>query len=218
MSRSRVIIDPSIILVERTLESLEANIKELSEHFDLYISKNLYQVLKDGRIESSYDYFVSWSNLVDKEILFTFLEKNQDFIKIFEEPSWAKKEHHLFFESLVENLPLKYRDDTLLHSIIFEEWFFLQEYSWIVARTKKIFNLFIRSGAASIEYGRHVFDGMVRRTLWRENIELVTQAHRLRAVSKWIAAGGAAIANLSYPIVQVFADFFVTGYFILIDP
>ena len=216
---SNVILDPSLLLVERSLINIEDNLAELSKSFTFYISSHFYNILQNGATESlTIDYFRYTSKLVDIDRLKTFLEENSEYIQKFEMPEWATKEYRSSCELIVQSLPAKFRDDETLHNIIFEEWFFLKEYSWLVARTKRIFNLFIRSGAASLEFGSRVFDRAVKRTLWRQQIQLVQKAHRLSAIGKWFAVAGGALANLSYPIVQFMADLSVGLYFILFDP
>lgn len=221
-----VILDPSLLLVERTLVKLEYNLAELSNDFSFYISRHFYDILQEGKSESlTIDYFRYTSELVDIDRLKTFLEENREYIHKFEMPEGAPIEYRRMYESIFQSLSARYRYEENLCNILFEEWFFLKEYSWLVARTKRIFNLFIRSGAASLEFGSRVFDRgsrvfdrAVERTLWREQIQVVQNAHRLRAIAKWIAAGGTASANWFHPNFQVLASIIADAYIILFDP
>lgn len=218
---SNVILDPSLLLVERSLSKVAYTLAELSDDFSFHISRHFYDILQERKSESlTIDYFRYTSRLVDIDRVKLFLDENSKYIQKFEMPEWASREYRRSYEAIFQSLPAKYRYEENLHNIIFEEWFFLKEHSWIVARTKRIYNLFIRSGEAGLEFGSRVFDRAVRRTLRMPLSEIVQKAHRLSAIGKWSAVGGPALANLLGPNLQVIADLSAgfLYFFILFDP
>jgi len=103
--------------------------------------------------------------------------------------------------------------------ILAEEWAFLQARSIVGSRIKKPFNTFIRAGAVAVEGGRRSFHQLETRTLRLDpvaNAELRPMQH-LRAVAKWIAAGGAPASALIEPLLGVAAGA-GAGWFLLLDP
>ncbi len=103
--------------------------------------------------------------------------------------------------------------------VLAEEWAFLQGRSIVGSRIKKPFNTFVRGGAVAVEGGRRRFHQLETRTLRLDpvaNAELRPMQH-LRAVAKWIAAGGAPASALIEPLLGVAASA-GAGWFLLLDP
>lgn len=96
------------------------------------------------------------------------------------------------------------------------EWEFLTSDSWLVSRTKRIFNVLARAGIITIEVGKNAFDQLVRRTL-KSQSEVVRKADRLRTLGKWSAVGLAEILTVATPLAQILGATTI-GVVLLIDP
>lgn len=117
---------------------------------------------------------------------------------------------------------------TPLATTLIEEWAFLEEKSFIIARIKRAFEKFNESGAAYLQIGARGyknllaggadrFDWAVKKTLKRTLNETLSRVDRFRAVAKWIAVGGGSCGALFIPPVAVVTGM-GAGFFLLIDP
>lgn len=218
--RAKVMLDPSLLLVERSLSDVANNLNRLSEYFSFHVSNHFYNILHEGKPDSaSIDYFRYTSKLGNIDRLKWFLEENREYILRYKMPDWASSEYKDAYGAISLSLSAKYRYDKDLCNVIFEELYFLATQSWLVARTKRLFNMFIRGGAASLEYGEMIFDNAVRRTIQMPLTEIVERAHRLRAIGKW-SAMAAPVATIPLPInMQIIVGIgSLIANFILIDP
>jgi hypothetical protein len=112
------------------------------------------------------------------------------------------------------------RRERVVRDILLEEWAFLNRQSWIAARTKKTFDTFKRAGAVVIDFSGQRFDAVVSRTLHHERLPLppaLNHRHRMKAGTKWLAAGGAPTAGLIDPLLGTVAGI-GTALFFLFDP
>jgi hypothetical protein len=108
----------------------------------------------------------------------------------------------------------------VLSRLLVDEWVFLTSSSWIAARTHNTFNFFKQAGAVAIELPKASFDELARRTLRIPAAPVprpLKRSERLRAVSKWVAAGGASWAAVLDPLLGAVAGS-VAGFFLLFDP
>jgi hypothetical protein len=121
---------------------------------------------------------------------------------------WASLEFGSFRDDLARGVP-----DTFVAEILFEEWLFLTQESWLVSRIKAPFKALARAG----ELGVEVLNPLVRRTLKRDASHVVDTADRLRALSKWMAVGGPVVAGLLNPIAGAIVTP-IAGGFLLLDP
>jgi len=102
-------------------------------------------------------------------------------------------------------------------NILFEEWVFLQEHSWIVSRIKKPFTRFMAAGGVCLQFGRRATDLILRRSLHRQGDELLTKVDILCAFGKWIAVGGPSILGImADPLFSLLSV--PGGFFMLFDP
>ncbi len=108
----------------------------------------------------------------------------------------------------------------------FLEWVFLTTQSWVAAASRRTFDAFKRAGAIAIEMPREAFDFVVRRTprvmaaAGQRHIappDVLTANQRVRAVAKWVAAGGSPWTFLLGPFIGAFAAT-ASGIFLLFDP
>lgn len=107
-------------------------------------------------------------------------------IKEFEISSSELPKRH---ENFYYNLSVDIRKG-IVADILLDEWFFLQEKSWLISKIKKPFTYFVKAGSVCVEFGERTLDSAIRRTLRQDPNHILTKADRLRAFSKWIAVGG----------------------------
>ena len=108
-------------------------------------------------------------------------------------------------------------DDRELVKILSEEWVFLQEFSWVVAKSKKVFEKFKEAGAVAVEFPENAVDKLVRRTLKKKDDDFLNTFDKLRALGKWIAIGGSSITHFLNSVTDSLISL-GTGIFLLLDP
>lgn len=216
MNNLNVLIDPSLLLDEVSLRNFVEYLRQRpvnSEEETFFVSSTFFELLND--VENNMKeilFFSNISRMANLKKLKTILE-NEKINKFELSPDFSQESESIFYENL-----LQLTKNKKISQILFEEWIFLQNKSWVVSKLKKSFNYFIRSGAVSIEFGAKSLDYAVRITLKKKNQKLITNADRLRALGKWIAIGGsAATSHLVDPILSVVGAL-ITGIFFLIDP
>jgi len=101
--------------------------------------------------------------------------------------------------------------------VIYNEWHFLMNHSFILAKLRKAFDAMINAGAIALEVSKEKFDEMVCRTLHTEADTALSVRDRLRAGVKWTAAAGPSIAGLVNPIAGAVGGA-AAGIFLLADP
>ena len=123
--------------------------------------------------------------------------------------------------------------------IIFEEWEYLTTNSWLLSKTRAVYDHMIDAGAnalyvtkAKLERAvkstkqalddatgriKDLTDRAVRRTIKKTTPGPITPNDRVYAVAKWVAVGGGAASSLMVPVAGV-AMTAVTGLFLLYDP
>ena len=228
-----VMFDVSLLLDIKHAKRAFRFMEEHEGEFMFFISASFYEALQNGRISKLVKFFGDDADIEPEELL-KLLERYRHLYTLFGFPheSYERDSYHEkyrdFYESLKEEV-----EDRDIRDIIFEEWVFLQEFSWIVARTKNVFEAFKKAGAVSLEVSKKAFynaiDKLVRRSLGKMEGEL-TIAEKLRGLGKWIGRGvvfaGTSLALLSLSKEQKSEAFGLSilsylasdGLFVLIDP
>jgi hypothetical protein len=206
-------IDPSLVLHERTIGAVLEALEE--EREGIVIARSLRTALAEpGVLEDVAPFFVPPWRIADKSKLDAVLEVA---------PTPAEED--LLSDARSSDLLLGLLDLTegneFLARILGEEWAFLMGQSWIASRTKRTFTVFKRSGAIAIEASKQAFDQLASKTpgvipTLTPPLSL-TRRQRLRAVTKWVAAGGIPLAPLLDPLVGAFSAS-AAGIFLLFDP
>lgn len=223
---NNVLIDPSLILAENSIINTFNLIRESStkgEKFKFYYPRSFQRLIrKDESYEriSGVKFFLHGAYHSDIRELNILMKEFSNMVYEFVPSTEQMERYAHVYEMLSEEL--EYRGeltDLELLDILFEEWIFLQEYSWVVSRIKKPFNRLIASGTICVQFGRRTIDILTNRTLRREHDEFISIVDRLRAFGKWIAVGGATAASrLIIPDMTGITVPTIIGIMLLIDP
>ena len=212
---ANVLIEPSLLVDERTLHTVVENIHqyrfEKKEHEFFVPSKFIYLLSDAERYIKNILFFAYPPRMIDMKELRGILAKEK-VIQKFEIQSHHRQKYAIFYERLLEETK-----NDVITEILFEEWVFLQEKSWVISRIKKPFSHFVRAGAVSVEFGRRTLDLATKRTLKKDDRDIITNVDRLRAFAKWIAVGGSAFSALINPVIGAIGHT-IAGYFLLVDP
>ena len=214
MENLNVLIDPSLLVDERTLNKVVDYLNQYTldvKKEQFFVSSVFVELLTNAeRNMKDILFFSNAARMVDLKELKSILEKER-IIKFSVSPA-DREEYSALYESLLDETKSEN-----IAEILFEEWVFLQKQSWVISRIKKTFIYLVKAGAVSIEVGKKGLDYAVRKTLKKSDQNIIKNADRMRALAKWIAVGGAATSNLLDPISNVIGEL-IAGIFILIDP
>ncbi len=211
-----VLFDPSLLLDYEKAQKAFNFMKEYHKEFNFFISRSFYEFLgeygESNRWYKMAEFFESEKDISPRRIL-KMMEKHRGYFTYFEIPKEIYREKYAYFyENLYEDV--EYRE---LVEILFEEWVFLQEFSWIVAKSKKAFEKFKEAGAVVIEFSEKAVDKLVKRTLKKKDDDFISTFDRLRALGKWVAVGGSSVTSFFNPLAGSLIGF-GTGIFLLLDP
>lgn len=209
-----VLIDPSLLVDEQTLERITGYMRQQrldSQKEKFFVPLKFVQILSEAeRNLKDILFFANAAKMVDLKKLRTELQTEQ--ISNFAVLESYKEENSYFYTSLLEETKSE-----IVSEILFEEWVFLQQKSWIISRIKKSFTYFVKAGSVSIEMGKRTFNLGVKKTLKKDPKNILTNADRLRSLAKWIAVGGSSASALYDPIAGAIGGV-AAGFFLLIDP
>lgn len=219
-----VMLDPSLLFDYEKAKKAFSFMRVYSKEFNFFISHSFYDFLKEYR-ESNKWYVIAEFFGSEKEIspgkLLELIDEHRKYFTFFETPKEPYKEKYSDF---YENLHKEVEDKELVE-MLFEEWIFLQEFSWIVAKTKRTFEKFKEAGAAVLEVSKKALDKFInkiaRHKLNKKDDEILSTIEKFRGLGKWIAHGGitAAGATLPSPIAGALITYLLSeGFFVLIDP
>jgi len=218
-------LDPSIVLDEFQLEKAITFIDNNSHIYNFYVPSSLIEYIKrTDNNERDYAFITQFYGKRDINLGNTSnIMSNYPNINKFEAPVIFKEKHLEFYNNLREHIRKQEITSISfpLADIIFEEWVFLQEYSWVIAMYKKVFNFFSEAGGLVIEGSQKILDNAVSRTLKKENHDVITHAHRLRSLGKWIAVSGPPLISSQYDFEKSVIGVLIgvsTGVFLLFDP
>jgi hypothetical protein len=212
-SSRNVMLDPSLLLDIEKLRNALNFVSDYRQEFKFYIPNRFDDLLSRGEsakrreVENFFEV-----NPIDWSEIAILIERDRPYITTFSVTDFYYRTHSEFHESI----RLQVESD-LIKDILFEEWVFLQEYSWIIAKIKKTFETFKKAGASSLELSSKAFERLFRRTLKMGPDDPINRAQKLRAVAKWMATGAGAGSMFLAPYVA-FGVVVATGYFTLIDP
>jgi hypothetical protein len=113
------------------------------------------------------------------------------------------------------NFPAK----EVMEETVFQEWIFLQERSWIVSRSRILFDRMKGAGGVCLELGNRALDKAARKVLSKDEEEALTRADKLRTLGKFVAVGGSAVvAGATLPPALAITLSLSEGVFALLDP
>jgi len=103
--------------------------------------------------------------------------------------------------------------------MVFQEWIFLQERSWIVSRSRELFTRMEHAGAVCLDLGTSALNKAARKIRKKDEEEALTLADKLLALGKFVAVGGGAVAaGVSLPPSLAIMFALSQGVFTLLDP
>lgn len=184
-----IMFDPSSLMSINELAEIRDFIDKNFKEFQFYIPSTFQKLIKSGNIQPIISEFYE-NGTFHKEHLLDLLENQEERINLIGFPETTKEYQHfkLKYGSFYENLSKKV-DDSVLRDIIFEEWVFLQEKSWIVSKSKKVFKKFKESGTTTLEFSETTIGAVTRKTLNKKTNEAITTINKLSVIGNYIAIG-----------------------------
>lgn len=193
---NKVIIDPSLFLAKRSFHTTIKHIKRYSESdFDFFISQTFFELIKNKKFDEKnkiMSYFLNGStNESFSKIRETLLElHNKGFLNIYKEGDSFIGKYEDMYHNLIE---LGYLEDAI-GRILFDEWVFIKQKSWLTSRIKKIPNKLVKAGAICLEFGERKID-KAKGNMSRIEYEIKEKIKKLKRFSDWIGFAG-QILNL----------------------
>jgi hypothetical protein len=223
---TNVMIDPSLMLAENTIANTFDQIGQLSEgngDFKFYYPLSLRKLLSRYELEKEspgIEFFLKNAYPSVPAQLLKLMDAYSSIIQAFELTTKYREKYAEISMDLTEELG--YRGELreeLLRDVLFEEFVFLQEESYVVSRIGKSFNRFVAAGAVCVQFSSRTFDKLVRMTLKdKKQAKVINNADRLRAFAKLIALGGAPAAALIDPAIAAILVSAGLAYFVKFDP
>jgi len=217
-----LMIDPSLLLSWSTYRNTIYHLSEFALEFrDLrfYVPRTFLHVINQQQAEMPWLYwFFSGADIpTAPDRISSELANRQDLLIPYDVSSEQLSKYEVFSRHLRKTMRSSGVYSDLLPQVILEEWVFLQEQSWISARTRAAFDKMIEAGGICVELGQNAFDKVVRKTLKRDNDDELYKYDRMKAIGKWLAAGGAPAVSLANPLVGAVVSV-GAGLFLLVDP
>jgi hypothetical protein len=216
-----ILIDPSLLVVDGLAWRVLEHVTRLSPlGLQFSVPASFVEVLEREAIyeAGSLGFYIGGARALPARELRAVAARLRDTMSIYA-PTHDTQLQLSWFQERVEE-ELRFRSDafdrSLVHTIV-ETWAFLQSESWVIARTKKVFNRLNDAGVVSVTYGRRFLDSLERRTLKKPEQEALQTIDHLRVLAKWIAVGGPPASALltvgAVPFVSALA-----GFYLLMDP
>ena len=203
----RVMLDPSLILDQASLVDLLLLAQEHALE-GVAVPGSFREALRKDRFLSTVGRFYGLRGTSDPKLVDLFFQMTEGQIESY----FASDTSGLFasvFESEAEG--------EVIAAMLDDEYSFLMNQSWLVAKVRKVFDKMIEGGAAALETSREAFDGLVRRSLKKDEDAPLTRNERLRALAKWSAVSGPSVLAFLEPVSGAAAGS-LAGVFLLVDP
>jgi hypothetical protein len=207
-----LMIDPSSLLHRRALAQVVTLWEDPSGPRDLYVPASFVRAVREpDLLRSVQKYFgPRRDELPANEVL--------EIVRTERLQAYAGAQLAPTADAVVTRL-VRTRD-RVVRDILIEEWQFLISQSWLIARTRKTFDVFRHGGAVVVDFSGRKFDSLVSQTLHHDRLAMPPQLnnrHRVKAAAKWIAVGGTPVLGLLDPILAAVVGV-GTGIFALFDP
>ena len=236
---TKVLIDPSLILAENSINRTLDLVKMYTSsqvRFEFYYPQSLRALTHRPEWHEErfgIKYFLGKAYPSRPEEVYRFIEDTTDVLSDFKVKAEQREKHAEFYDSLrgeVQPLLETYDEDRSISgewrgpfdediiNILFEEWVFLNESSWVVSRMKKPFTRFMAAGGVSLQFSKRATDLLIRKSLKKKDDELLSKVDRLRAFGKWVAVGGTSVGGIIADPFFATITPLVAGFFLLFDP
>jgi hypothetical protein len=219
---SNLMIDPSLLLSWSTYRNTIYHVSEFAQELRdgrVFVPRSFLHVVTQQRAELPWFYwfFAGAETPTAPDRITAEVAHLEKLLIPYEVSSEQLSKYDVFSRHLRKNMRSSGVYSDLLPQVILEEWVFLQEESWISARIRAAFDKMIEAGGTCVELGQNAFDKVVRKTLKRDNDEELDRYDRMRAIGKWLAAGGVPALSLANPLAGALAGV-GAGLFLLVDP
>jgi hypothetical protein len=245
---SNVVIDPSLLVANRTLESTVKKAGRRYEDLDFYLPQSFIELIEQNQsFENTpgFQYYIgNVQNTPEYRRFVQLVDTFSESIEGYTVPENQVEEYAEVYEAIAEELPYRrerffssiseppydgfppYRDNQdLLTDAVFEEFVFLVEQSWMVSRTKKIYNTFIDAGASTMQFSKRTVEE-ARERLEDTDDKVIERMDKLKDDHdwQWVAIGGSVfspILGFYFPPAGVAAGTgtgLVQAYIKLFDP
>ena len=209
------LIDPSLFLAQKTFVKITNKIGEGDRiGVSFYLPATFRNWLFSNNVSISSRealFFLGRAEGVAIDKARILVEEAGDNLKTYYVEIEQKMKDSEFKNQLRTNL-----GENILANILYEEWMFLVNHSWIVSRTRKSFRKLIEAGAVGVEVGERLINKLVNKTL-KENKEELRRIDYFRAFAKWVAVSGTPMIALVEPISGAIASS-AAGVFLFFDP
>ena len=226
MVKEKIMLDPSLFVANYVVGRTFRFIEEINERFEIFISKSFSAHLYNNDRKTSltaFDYFLQSALPTSLHYLTNRLHQTDNTVKLFA----PNEDQRMKYEWIYNKLGIdryfwshKYstEQEDLVRRILFEQYIFLHENSWLLSRNKSVFNSFKRAGAAVLEIGKDNLEYVVRKTLKIKDDELLNKYHVFGAAAKWIGVAGPTMHYYFHPNEFPIAGIFSGILILLVDP
>ncbi|MCX7610056.1 MAG: hypothetical protein N2043_00515 [Ignavibacterium sp.] len=146
-------------------------IEEYQKRFNFFISHSFYEFLVEYENSNiNFAEYFDYEGEINIRSILGLLIEYRNYFEVFKIQDEIFREK---YSDIYEGLFVR-KDNKWLNRIFFEEWVFLQEYSWIVSSTKKTFDRFKDAGAVVIEFSEKATQKLIRRTLKKKDDDFIS--------------------------------------------
>jgi len=214
---NNIMIDPSLIVSDVAFSRVFSFIKEYGYAKQFFFPKSFADFLYQGNINREVPFvrfFLQRAYPSSTDKVKSTMEEHSNLIKPFEPSSHQREKYEEVYDAFMEHPP---HGDKRISNVLFEEWVFLNEYSWIVSRSKKVFEKFIEAGAICLQFGKKTTETLIRKALKKGQNDYISTLDKCRFVGKWIAT----VIPSSFVFVDPYEAIAIgtaSSVFLLFDP
>ena len=219
--QTNIMFDPSMLISKRSLRQVFDIVKVRRDfNLKLYMPSSFVQALHEENFYKNpiLQFFLYNAEQASHEEILHFLDYSATRVSTYKIHPEHYEKHLIIRNNLGQYFKFNNKNyQSLLINTLYEEWFFLQEYSFITSRLRKTFNAFIRAGATAVEVSRQKIDKHIREKLNIEEDDHISKKQYMRMFGKWTAVGGTTAWLIFEPVTGGVASG-LTNFFLMFDP
>jgi hypothetical protein len=213
---TNVMIDPSLLSSPGELSATLQKMREHNGRFQFYISQKFIEHLHAIPENSDVLQFFE-EKLAAGFNPVSIIRDNWKLYRPFE-PTPEMAARHNDFKRALEALGKEKNYSQDLVEVIFQEWVFMLEMSFLTAAKRKIFETFRDAGAGLLEVSKEAFKEAVGEERGKEPGKL-TSTDYLIAIGKWTGKYGSKVAKHALPPPLGLAlEVAIHGIILIVDP